>query len=468
MITVHAPSRETTTVSLVTLGCARNEVDSSELAAHLQVGGYQLVSPGQQADVVVVNTCAFIASAKKDSIDALLEAASTGAKVVAVGCLAERYGDMLAKALPEADAVVGFQGYPKLAEFVEQVTAGQHPRAQQPADRRMLLPIAPVDRPAAAAQTAVPGHGVDRLLLTSAPVAPVKIASGCDRRCTFCAIPSFRGSFLSRPINHIVAEAAELADRGITEIVLVSENTTSYGKDLPGKNLLTNLLRELAGIKQLRLIRLSYLQPAETTPALIEAIASTPKVAPYFDMSFQHASTPVLRRMRRFGSPDTFAQLLDTIRQVSPSAGIRSNFIVGFPGESEADFAALTEFVGTAQLDAVGIFGYSDEDGTAAAELDGKIDEDVIASRVELLTDLADAVSSQRARARIGTSTTMLVDACTDAGAVGHTVFQAHEVDGSCTLVGAQLTPGELVPVLLTGSDGVDLFGTVQSGGGAP
>ncbi len=271
----RSPSASPTRVNLVTLGCARNEVDSSEIAGRLQVGGYELVADPAGADVVVVNTCAFVASAKKDSIDTVLAAADTGAKVVAVGCLAERYGAELAQALPEADAVLGFDAYPDLAALLGDVVDGHRPAAHTPVDRRLLLPISPAARPSAAAEVSLPGHApasgptLLRTLLHSGPVAPLKIASGCDRRCTFCAIPSFRGAFVSRPIDEIVAEAHWLAGQGVREIVLVSENSTSFGKDLPGERQLEDLLGALAAVPGILRVRL-VLPAAGGDPALAD------------------------------------------------------------------------------------------------------------------------------------------------------------------------------------------------------
>jgi ribosomal protein S12 methylthiotransferase RimO len=456
----------------LTLGCARNEVDSSEIAGRLAAGGYQLVETDAPADVIVVNTCAFVASAKKDSIDTLLAAADTGAKVVAVGCLAERYGAELADALPEADAVLGFDAYPDLPGLLGDVLSGHRPAAHTPVDRRTLLPISPVDRPAAATAVTVPGHAgpvptgtaagpvLLRRLLRSGPVAPLKIASGCDRRCTFCAIPSFRGAFVSRPETDIVAEAGWLADQGVREIVLVSENSTSYGKDLPGADHLARLLERLARVPGVDRVRLSYLQPAETRDGLIRAIADTPGVADYFDMSFQHASAPVLRRMRRFGSRESFLALVDQIRAAAPEAGIRTNVIVGFPGETADDLAELEAFLVGARLDAVGVFGYSDEDGTAAADLPDKIDQDEIDERVERITALADELSAQRAEDRIGSLVTVLVDDVDgdDGSIVGRAEHQAPEVDGSTTLLDADgVALGDLVLAKVVGTDGIDL-----------
>ena len=305
---------------MVTLGCARNEVDSEELAGRLEAGGFRLVDDPAAAETVVVNTCGFVEAAKKDSVDTLLAAADLKARatrgrsqaVVAVGCLAERYGAELATSLPEADAVLGFDDYPDIAGRLRSILAGETQHPHTPQDRRKLLPISPAERADASAYQ--PGHGQEtpqRRRLDAGPMAPLKLASGCDRRCTFCAIPAFRGSFVSRRPSDVLAEARWLADQGARELFLVSENSTSYGKDLGDLRLLETLLPELAAVDGVERVRVSYLQPAETRPGLVTAIASTPGVAAYFDLSFQHASNPVLRRMRRFGDSEAFLGLLD-------------------------------------------------------------------------------------------------------------------------------------------------------------
>ncbi|MGH4026583.1 MAG: 30S ribosomal protein S12 methylthiotransferase RimO [Pseudonocardiaceae bacterium] len=467
------PSPRAPRAALLTLGCARNEVDSEELAGRLSGEGWELVpadsdDAAQAADVVVVNTCGFVAAAKKDSIDAVLAAADTGAKVVAVGCLAERYGTELAQNLPEADAVLGFDTYPDLSVRLHEVLAGRAVAAHQPVDRRTLLPITPVSRPAAlAAGPALPGHGwgprVPRRRLDDSPVAPLKIASGCDRRCAFCAIPSFRGAFVSRSAEEVLAEAAWLAGSGVRELVLVSENSTSYGKDLGRPGALEDLLRRLAEISGILRTRVSYLQPAETRPALIAAIADTAGVADYFDLSFQHASEPVLRRMRRFGSCDSFLALLDQIRQRAPRAGARSNVIVGFPGETEADVVELERFLSAARLDAVGVFGYSDEDGTEAAGLPGQHDEDTIAARVTRIGDLVEQLTAQRAEERVGEMVDVLVETVSgpDTDTTGRAAHQAPEVDGECVFTASgsgSSAVGDLVRGRVVGTDGVDLI----------
>jgi ribosomal protein S12 methylthiotransferase len=454
---------------VVTLGCARNEVDSEELAGRLDTAGWALIDDADDADVVVVNTCGFIDSAKKDSIDTVLAAADTGRKVVAVGCLAERYGDQLADSLPEADAVLGFDSYADIAARLDDVAAGRPVPAHVPRDRRTLLPVAPAQRPAAAIDVAVPGHAwlptsVTRRRLDDSPVAYVKLASGCDRRCTFCAIPSFRGSFVSRPPEDLLGEAKWLAGTGARELVLVSENSTSYGKDLGDLRALEALLPQLAEIDGIERVRVSYLQPAELRPELVRVIADTPGVAPYFDLSFQHSSPTVLRRMKRFGGTDAFLDLLARARAITPDLGARSNVIVGFPGETEDDVAELEEFLSRARLDAVGVFGYSDEDGTEAAGFDGKLDPEVVAERVSRVSALADELVSQRAEDRIGTRIEVLVEQVGE-DVVGRAAQQGPETDGTVRLAGAQATSplrrGLLVPARVIDTDGVDLVAEV-------
>ncbi|HKE65168.1 MAG TPA: 30S ribosomal protein S12 methylthiotransferase RimO [Micromonosporaceae bacterium] len=488
-------------VAVLTLGCARNEVDSEELAARLTSGGWHVTTDGSDADVVLVNTCGFIEKAKQDSIDTLLAAADTGAPVVAAGCMAERYGRELADSLPEAAAVLGFDHYPQIAATLDAIVSGVEIPAHAPRDRRRLLPLAPAAR--SGSVVSLPGHGstplgvptmvdaavvdaamhdaavvdaavVDaatpahlrpilRRRLTGGPVASMKLASGCDRRCSFCAIPSFRGAFVSRSPDELLAEAEWLAAGGVREIVLVSENSTSYGKDLGDPRLLDALLPQLAAVPGIVRVRVSYLQPAEVRPSLVEVIAGTPGVAPYFDLSFQHSSESVLRRMRRFGSTERFWDLLAAARQIAPLCGARSNFIVGFPGETDDDVAELERFLNDAALDAIGVFDYSDEDGTEAATMAGKVDTDEIKRRYGQVSALADELCSQRAEDRIGTEVEVLIDSVGRDGIEGRGAHQAPEVDGTTLLVAADgvrldtLRPGDLVRARVTGTNGVDL-----------
>ncbi len=470
-------------VALVTLGCSRNEVDSEELAGRLQAEGWRLVDDAAQADVAVVNTCGFVEQAKKDSIDALLEASDLkhdGGRtqaVVAVGCLAERYGKELADQLPEADAVLGFDSYRDMSDHLRTILGGGHVPSHTPGDRRRLLPLTPADRQAA--HVAVPGHGDDlaassgpvpatgprviRARLDGRPWAPLKIASGCDRRCAFCAIPMFRGAFVSRRPADVLAEARWLGQHGVKEIFLVSENSTSYGKDLGDLGLLEKLLPELVAVEGIERVRVSYLQPAEIRPGLLTAMAETPGVVPYYDISFQHASEPLLRSMRRFGSREAFLDLIDRIRSTSPTAGIRCNVIVGFPGETEADLDELEAFLTAARLDVVGVFGYSDEDGTEAETYAGKLPADVIAERLERFTTLVEQLNAQRAEERIGEVVEVLVEEIDedDGELRGRAAFQGPDVDGTTILRlpdgFAAPAIGDLVQAVVVDTEGIDL-----------
>jgi ribosomal protein S12 methylthiotransferase len=496
------------TVRVVTLGCARNEVDSEELAARLEAAGWVLTDRPDAA-VSLVNTCGFIEAAKQESIEQILDAADGGRPVAVAGCLAERYGAELGRELPEAQ-ILSFDDYGDIAARLEAVVAGQRWPAHQPRDRRRLLPRAPRERPARAGggrpgdrrsrdsrpgdsrspASRSPGSGPSRLddpgssrppgpaapdlppglppasgprpvrrRLGSGPAAPLKIASGCDRRCTFCAIPAFRGAFLSRPPRDVLAEARWLAGQGVTELFLVSENSTSYGKDLGDLRLLELLLPALAAVPGIARVRVSYLQPAEVRPGLVEVMTSTPGVAPYFDLSFQHASGRLLRAMRRFGDASRFCALLDQIREACPQAGIRSNFIVGFPGETVSDLAELERFLSLSRLDAIGIFGYSREDGTEAARLPGQLDPGEIARRVDSLSGLAEEVMAQRAADRVGETVAVLIDKRLGGGRyLGRAAHQAPEVDGATTVRSSvPLTVGEVVPAVVVASNGADL-----------
>lgn len=498
-----APGR---TVALVTLGCSRNEVDSEELAGRLTAGGWTLVDDAAEADVAVVNTCGFVEQAKKDSIDALLEAGDLKESgrtqaVVAVGCLAERYGAQLADQLPEADAVLGFDSYQDMSAQLQGILEGRRPAAHTPRDRRRLLPIAPAARQDGSAGVALPGHqqigvadfvetnsqGADRLATPSGPPvvrarldgrpwAPLKIASGCDRRCAFCAIPMFRGSFVSRRPHEILEEARWLAARGVREVFLVSENTTSYGKDLGDLRLLEQMLPELTAIDGIERVRVSYLQPAEIRPELLDVMAQTTGVTPYFDISFQHASGRLLRRMRRFGDRTSFLSLVRMVRERAPHAGIRSNVIVGFPGETEADLAELTAFLEEAELDVVGVFGYSDEDGTEAETYADKLPAAVIEERVAVVTELVEQLTAQRAQDRVGEQVSVLVEEVEDGGdrveVSGRAEQQGPDVDGATILVewpeGVDPSVGDILRAEVVDTEGVDLLARVVPDQGAP
>ncbi|SMO99659.1 ribosomal protein S12 methylthiotransferase RimO [Geodermatophilus aquaeductus] len=452
---------------MVTLGCARNEVDSEELAGRLAADGYRLVEDPEGADAVLVNTCGFIESAKKDSVDAILAATDSGAEVVAVGCMAERYGSELAGALPEA-TVLGFDDYAAIGDRLDDVLSGRPLVPHSPRDRRTLLPISPVARTAAVTAEeapAIPGHGwVQRRRLASGPSAALKLASGCDRRCAFCAIPTFRGSFVSRPPAEVLTEGRWLAGQGVTELVLVSENSTSYGKDLGDLRSLERLLPQLAAVEGIVRVRVAYLQPAELRPGLLEVIATTEGVAPYFDLSFQHSSPGLLRRMRRFGGTDDFLALIGRARSLAPTAGFRTNVILGFPGETGDDVAELERFLTEGRLDAVGVFGYSDEEGTEAVGMTGKLEQAEIDARVRRITDLAEELTAQRAEDRVGDRVEVLLteDLSAEQGPgvwAGHAAHQDPEADGTTTVTGVpgDARPGQLLDAEVVGTEGIDL-----------
>jgi ribosomal protein S12 methylthiotransferase len=469
---VSSAPRPARTVAVVTLGCARNEVDSEELAGRLAADGYRLVDAADDADAVLVNTCGFIESAKKDSVDAILAATDSGAPVVAVGCMAERYGSELAGALPEA-TVLGFDDYAAIGDRLDDVLTGRPLVPHTPRDRRTLLPISPVDRTAVTAAgragegiaPAIPGHGwLRRKRLASGPSAALKLASGCDRRCSFCAIPTFRGAFVSRPPTEVLDEARWLAGQGVTELVLVSENSTSYGKDLGDLRLLERLLPQLAAVDGIVRVRVAYLQPAELRPGLLEVIAGGggpgAVIAPYFDLSFQHSSPALLRRMRRFGGTDDFLALIERARTLAPGAGFRTNVILGFPGETEDDVAELEHFLTEGRLDAVGVFGYSDEEGTEAMTLAGKHGQDEIDARVRRVTDLVEELTAQRAEDRIGSRVEVLLTERLAAGEwSGHAAHQDPDADGATTVTGVPdgARPGEILAAEVVGTEGVDL-----------
>jgi ribosomal protein S12 methylthiotransferase len=480
-----APAPET--VAIVTLGCGRNEVDSQNAAGLLAASGYRVVADPEQADAVVVNTCAFVEAAKRESIETVLDAAALKEQgrartVLVTGCLAERYTEELRAELPEADAIVPFADYGRLPELLggapgsanghepPNVPAAPTPAAPGlpslvPAGRRALPMVFPT--PAGAAFPArAPARG---------PVALVKLAEGCDRDCSFCAIPSFRGRFRSRRPTEILDEVAWLAGQGVSEVCLVAENSTSYGKDLGGREALIHLLRDLAAVDGLRRVRLNYLQPDELTPGLLEEMAANPVVCSYFDLSLQHASAPVLRRMRRGGSAERFLDLVGRIRNLDPDAAFRSNFILGFPGERKADVRELEDFLEAARLDWVAFFAWSPEDGTAALALDGRVPAATARARVERVQELQDRLLAETQQAWVGRRLEVLVERVEDDGtAEGRSFREAPDTDGVVRVepaprrsvrrgpaprgVPRSIRVGEYLPVVVTAAEGPELL----------
>ena len=451
-----------TTVAIVTLGCGRNEVDSQNAAGLLAASGYRVVDDPEQADAVVVNTCAFVEAAKRESIETVLDAAALKEQgrartVLVTGCLAERYTEELRVELPEADAIVPFADYGRLPELlggtgpVPTATPDLARPSLVPAGRRSLPMVFPT--PAGAA---FPARAAAR-----GPVALVKLAEGCDRDCSFCAIPSFRGRFRSRRPTEILDEVAWLAGQGVSEVCLVAENSTSYGKDLGGREALIHLLRDLAEVDGLRRVRLNYLQPDELTPGLLEEMAANPVVCSYFDLSLQHASAPVLRRMRRGGSAEGFLELVGRIRALDPDAAFRSNFILGFPGERAADVRRLEAFLEAARLDWVAFFAWSPEDGTAALALDGRVPPATARARVERVQELQDRVLAEAQQGWVGRRLEGLVERVEDDGtAEGRSFREAPESDGVVRVEEAPrpVRVGEYVAAEVTAAHGPELL----------
>jgi ribosomal protein S12 methylthiotransferase RimO len=470
------PAQPSTTVAIVTLGCGRNEVDSENAAGMLTAAGYRVVDDPEQADAVVVNTCAFVEAAKRESIETVLDAAALkehgrARTVLVTGCLAERYTEELRVELPEADAIVPFSDYGRLPQLLAR---GAHPEARSiggatsappdpprahsgtpsllvPAGRRALPMVFPAPAGAAFPPRA-PARG---------PVALVKLAEGCDRDCSFCAIPSFRGRFRSRRPTEVLDEVAWLAGQGVSEICLVAENSTSYGKDLGGREALIHLLRDLAAVDGLRRVRLNYLQPDELTPGLLEEMAANPVVSSYFDLSLQHASAPVLRRMRRGGSAEQFLELVRRIRALDPDAAFRSNFILGFPGERAADVRELEDFLEAARLDWVAFFAWSPEDGTAALDLDDRVPPGTARARVERVQEVQDRILAEAQQGWVGRRLEVLVERVEDDGtAEGRSFREAPESDGVVRVEGAPRSTraGDYLTVEVTAAQGPELL----------
>jgi ribosomal protein S12 methylthiotransferase len=423
-----------------TLGCPKNQVDSDKLIGTLLADGMEATDEAGDADLVVVNTCAFIDDARRESIDTILaldEQRRGGARLVVTGCMAERYGDELAEALPEVDQIAGF-GVP-----VTPLTAPSPSSAG-----KKLIPVASAPLPE-----------LDLLNLprpkSVAPWAYVKIAEGCDRSCGFCAIPSFRGPQRSRDVEAILREVDQL---GAREIVLVAQDLAAYGRDRPdelGSGSIVPLVRAVT--ERADWVRLLYLYPSDLNDDLIDAICDTG--VPYFDLSLQHVSKPLLRRMRRWGDGDRFLGSIATIREREPDATFRSNFIVGYPGETEHDHDLLLRFVEEAELDWCGFFAYSAEEGTYAVDLDGAVDPGLMHERLAELRELQDDITGRRRDDLIGASMQVLVDA----PGVARSVREAPEIDGVIH-VGHDVAVGEFVTVDITDALGPDL---VAAGGAA-
>jgi ribosomal protein S12 methylthiotransferase len=440
-------------VGFISLGCPKNLVDSEVMMGILVRGGYELTPRADEAEVLVVNTCSFIEPAQKESVDAILEMAEhkkfgAAKKLIVTGCLVERYREQILEQVPEVDAVVGTGEVERILEAVQ-------------GDLKVL----PAQPPSFLYHDLTP-----RVLTTPKHQAYIKIAEGCDHPCSFCIIPRLRGAFRSRRFESVVREAENLAAAGTREITLIGQDTTSYGEDLGLRDGLAKLLEKLAGIEELLWVRFLYAYPNRVTQKMLDTLAAHPRLAKYIDMPLQHASRNVLARMKRGSNGDAFLKLLEGIRSTVPGVALRTSFIVGFPGETKADFEELLQFVATAKLDWMGVFSYSDVDNAASHCLDNKVDPEIIEERRARLMALQRKVSPQKLRVFKGRTETALVDgASKDNPLVWEARLEgmAPDIDGKLYLTDIELptgevaAPGDVVKVEIAKTDAYDLIGRV-------
>lgn len=440
-----------TTVGLVSLGCAKNRVDSENLLGMLQEHGMEIVADPSQAEIIFVNTCGFIESAKEESIDAIFEMAQykkTGKlkQLFVTGCLAQRYPEALLEEIPEIDGIMGVADYARLFEMMQDADAGKRPCYTMNGARFLKTP---------------------RVLTTPSFSAFVKISDGCDNRCTYCAIPLIRGNYSSRPFDDIVDECRTLARQGVTEVTLIAQDTSRYGCDLgDGRYLLPELLEAVSAIPEIHWVRVLYCYPDSTEDRLLDTIARLPKVAPYLDLPLQHIDDDLLKKMNRRGSADWIKSRIQECRK--RGILLRTTMIVGFPGETDAQFQTLLNFVKEARFDRLGAFTYSAEEGTPAARMDDQIDEDVKNERLDQLMMLQQGISMEINEARIGTVCEVLVEGCEDGHLYGRSILEAPESDGCIWIDSdAPLVPGQYIQVQITSADAYDLRARAVPAGGA-
>ena len=433
------------TVGMVSLGCAKNLVDSENMLGMLRDRGYEIVNDPAQAEIIFVNTCGFIESAKQESIDAIFEMAEykkTGRlkKLFVTGCLAQRYADALASEMPEVDGFMGVADYARLYDMLDEAMAGKRPIYMNDGERFF---------------------NSGRVLTTAPYSAYVKISDGCNNRCTYCAIPLIRGNYASRPFDDIVAECRRLASEGVTEITLIAQDTSRYGCDFGDKHfMLPELLRAVSEIEGVHWVRVLYCYPDSTEDRLLDEIANNPKVAPYLDLPLQHINDPILKAMNRRGSSDWIRSRIAECKKRGLT--LRTTMIVGFPGETEEQFEELLQFVKDARFDRLGAFTYSPEEGTKAAVMPNQIDEDVKIERLDQLMMLQQAISMELLEQRIGETCEVLVEGRDEDGWYGRSIREAPESDGCIHLITErELIPGSYIQARITGADAYDLTAEV-------
>ncbi|HLA09866.1 MAG TPA: 30S ribosomal protein S12 methylthiotransferase RimO [Pyrinomonadaceae bacterium] len=445
-------------IGFISLGCPKNLVDSEVMMGHLQANGYEITGNASEADTVVVNTCGFIESAKQESIEAILDATKLKAngnatRIIVAGCLVERYRDELRAELPEVDAFIGTN------QINDILTAAD------PSTNTRSLPVVPIGNQSA---TYLYDESTPRILATPSHYAFIKIAEGCDRPCAFCFIPQMRGHFRSRRFGSIVAEAHQLAEEGVKELILVAQDSSRYGEDLGKNDALAHLLRELSRTEGIEWVRVMYTYPTHISDEFLDVLASEPKAVKYLDMPLQHASQNVLKLMKRGGNRMSLERLIERVRNSVPGIAVRTTFITGFPGETEEDFEELLLLVRNAEFDRVGVFTYSDEEGTPAFDLPDKVPAKLAKQRRARLMKEQAKISLRRNRARVGQTARVLFEGESNESELlwqGRMETQAPDIDG-CVLIndapeGVAPAPGEIVNVLITDAQEYDLVGEI-------
>lgn len=424
-------------IGVISLGCAKNQVDTQTMLGYLKAAGHTFTGEPEKADVLIVNTCGFITAAKEESIDAIFEMAQYKEVgrcrlLVVTGCLSERYRKELTEEMPEVDLFLGVREYEKLPALIAE---------------KLELPCSPILKP-------------ERLLVTPPYRAYLRIGDGCNNRCAYCAIPLIRGDLRSTPAERLVDEAKALADMGVTELSVIAQDTSGYGKDLYGEPRLIPLLRELDRIDGLRWVRLLYTYPDTVTPALLDTLAEGERLVPYLDMPLQHCSDAILKRMHRRGSKAHIQSVLDHIRKNYPDFTLRTTMMVGFPGETDAQFEELMQFLRDYPFDRVGAFAFSPEEGTAAETMPDQIPDDVKEARLAALMEQQQTISKERNERWIGRELLMLVEETGMDGTYGRTIREAPDADGTvCIAPSYRHEPGQYLSVLLTGADSYDMTG---------
>ncbi|MCH5192821.1 MAG: 30S ribosomal protein S12 methylthiotransferase RimO [Oscillospiraceae bacterium] len=437
-------------VGMVSLGCAKNQVDAERMLYKIEEAGYQLVGDAALSDIVIINTCGFIESAKQEAIETILEFAALKGegrikKIVITGCLAERYREEVSKLIPEADAVVGIGCNGDIVSVLERIEQGETVQAFGEKDALSLTD--------------------ERVQTTLSFFSYLKIAEGCDNCCSYCAIPSIRGRFRSVPMETLIAEAEKLAGNGVRELILIAQDTTRYGTDIYGKPMLPELLKKLCGIDSLKWIRVLYCYPERVTDELLDVIAGEDKIVKYMDLPIQHCDGEILRRMNRSGDEASLRKLIARIREKVPGIILRTTIMTGFPGETDEQFERLAEFVNDMEFDRLGCFAFSAEEGTAAADMDGQLDEDVKEHRAEVIMDQQMLITVRKNGELVGKTIEVVTEGFDRYGECyfGRSAGDAPEIDGKIffTSPGKRQVPGKFLKIKITDMMDYDLIGEV-------